>query len=184
VDGLDIGMLDRDAAHVQFEDDGLLPRDLRAAILTPGKSGFDDPALWDVARVVAPVKREILARAAEAVAEDGVAPPNPTLERLGVGVDQQLVRVEPMAIGGIVGPVNAVAVKQARTGIRQISVPDLVGIFRKHDARLLMAAGAIEQAQLDLLGMRRKDREIDALTVPSGPKRVRATRPHLPWRRH
>jgi hypothetical protein len=37
---------------VQFEDDGLLPGDLRAAILAPGKSGFDDSALWDVARVV------------------------------------------------------------------------------------------------------------------------------------
>src|SRR5712671_790705 len=130
-------MLDRDAAHVQFEDDGLLPRDLWAAILAPGKSGFDDSALWDVARVVAPVKRQILARAAEAVAEDRVAPANSALERLGVAVDQQLVRIEPMAIGGIVGPVNAVAVEQARTGVRQIGVPDLVGIFRKHDARLL-----------------------------------------------
>src|SRR6266404_548883 len=177
-------MLDRDAAHVQLEDNGLLPRDLRAAILTPGESGFDDPALWDVARVVAPVKRQILARAAEAVAEDGVAPAKFPLECLGVGVDQQLVRIEPMAIGGIEGPVNPVAVKQARTGIRQIGVPDLVGVFRKHDARLLMAAGAIEQAQLDLLGMRRKDREVDAFTVPSGPKRVWATRPHLPRRRH
>ncbi len=182
--GLDIGMLDRDAAHVQLEDDGLFPRDLRAAILTPGESGFDDPALWDIARVVAPVKRQILARAADAVGKDSVAPTNSALECFGVGVDQQLVRIEPMAIGGIVGPVNAVAVKQARTGIRQIGVPDFVSIFRKHDPRLLMAAGAIEQAQLDLLGMGRKDREVDALTVPSGPKRVWATRPHLPWRRH
>ena len=144
--GLDIGVLDRDAAHLQLDYDRFFPWCLRAAILTPGEGGFDHPALRDVARIVAPVKRQVLPRTAEPITEDRVGPAKPPLQCLGVGVDQQLVRIEPMPVRRIEGSVNTVAVKQVRASIRQVGVPDLVGIFRKHDARLLLTAGAIEQA--------------------------------------
>ena len=127
---------------------------------------------------------EILARAADAVAEHRVVPPQPALQRLGVGIDQQLVGIEAVPVGRIERPVDAVAVKQVRPRVRQIAVPDLVGIFRKHDARLLLAAGAVEQAQFDLFGMRRKKREIDAPAVPGRAQRIGTARPHLRWRRH
>src|ERR1700751_1035293 len=89
-----------------------------------------------------------------------------------------------MTVRRIERAVHAVAVKQVRTGIRQINVPDLVGVFRKRDPRLLMTAGSIEQAQLDVLGVSRKNREVDALAVPRGPERAGATRPHLSGRSH
>src|SRR5689334_24812128 len=45
--------------------------------------------------------------------------------------------------------------------------------------RSFTRAGAIEQAQLDLFGMRRKNREIDPLAVPARPERIWPPRPHL-----
>ena len=47
------------------------------------------------------------------VAEVGVAPAQLALQRLGVGVEQQLVRIEAVAGGGLVGAVDAIAVEQA-----------------------------------------------------------------------
>jgi hypothetical protein len=48
---------------------------------------------------------------------------------------------------------------------------DLISIFRQEDTFDLGVAGCIEQTDLDLGGMRRKQREIDALAVPMGPYR-------------
>ena len=62
---IDAGMNHRDPAHVQLENDRLFPRDLRPVLLAPGKGRLDDPAFGDIARIVAPVDRQILARAAE-----------------------------------------------------------------------------------------------------------------------
>src|ERR1700720_1396382 len=173
-------MLDGDAAHLHLDYDRFFPWGLGTPILAPGESGFDHPALGDVARIIAPVKRQVLPRAPKLRTEDRVGPAKPALQRLGVRIDQQLVRIEPMPVRRIKGSVNTVAVKQVRPSVRQVGVPDLVGIFRKHDARLLLAARAVEQAQLDFFGMRRKNRKVHPLTVPSGPERVWTTRPDLP----
>ena len=59
-----------------------------------------------------------------------------------------------MSIRRVVRPVNAVAVKEVWTRIRQIGVPDFIGVFREHDPRFFAVARAIEQAQLDLFGVR------------------------------
>ncbi len=67
--GVDAGVAFGDAAHAELENDRLFPRDLRPPLLAPGKGGLDDPAFRDKARIVAPIERQILARAAEAVAE-------------------------------------------------------------------------------------------------------------------
>src|SRR4051794_18497682 len=181
---LDIGVLDRDATHLQFYYYCFFPWGLGAPILTPGEGGFDHPALRNVARIVATAKRQVPPRTSEPITKYRVGPTEPPLQRLGVGVDQQLVRIEPMPVRRIEGPVNTISVKQVRASVRQIGVPDLVGIFRKHDARLFLEAGAIEQAKLDPFGMRRKNRKVHTLAVPSGPERVRATRPDLPRRSH
>src|SRR6516165_7322946 len=53
----DLGMPVCYAAHMQFEDDRLFPRNLRAAIVAPGKSRLNNPALEDVARIIASVER-------------------------------------------------------------------------------------------------------------------------------
>src|ERR1700757_2579886 len=140
----DIGVLEGDAAHLQLDYDGFFPWSLGPPILTPGESGFDHPALRDIARIVPPVKRQVLTRTPKSITEDGVGPAKPSLEGLGVGVDQQLIGIESMPVRRIEGPGNTIPIKQVRTSVRQVGVPDLISVFRKHDARLLLAAGTIE----------------------------------------
>src|SRR5690348_15113190 len=89
-----------------------------------------------------------------------------------------------MPVQRIVGSVNTIPVKQVRARVRQVGVPNLVRVFRKHYACLLVAPGAVEKAELDLFGMRGKECKVDALTVPGRPQRVRAAGPHLPPRSH
>jgi hypothetical protein len=56
----------------------------------------------------------------------------------------------------------------------QIPVPDFVGVLGKLQALELALAAIIEEAELDLAGMRRKQRKVDAETVPRRAKRKRA----------
>ena len=72
----------------------------------------------------------------------------------------------------IVGAVDAIAVERAGPRVRQVAVPDLVGVFRQHDAVDLALARGVEQAELDLFGVRREQREVDALAVPGGAERI------------
>ena len=53
---------------------------------------------------------------------------------LRIGVEQQLVRIEAMALLRLVRPVHAVAVDRAGPRVRQIAVPDLVGVLGQLDA--------------------------------------------------
>src|SRR6202034_319190 len=109
---IDVRMASSDPADAELQDDRFFPRDLRAMLLAPSESRFDDPAFGDVARIVAPIDRQVLARAAEAVAEIGVGPAQPSVQRFSIGVDQQLVGIETVAIGRIVRTVDTIAVKQ------------------------------------------------------------------------
>ena len=56
------------------------------------------------------VDLEIGARRADPIAETGVMPAYVAMQRLGIGVDQQLVGIEAVAGGRIVGTVHPVAV--------------------------------------------------------------------------
>ena len=80
-----------------------------------------------------------------------------------------------MAGGRLVGAMDAVTVNRARSRIRQIAVPDLVGVLRQHDPLDFALAGGVEEAELDICRMRRKQGEIDAQTIPRGAERVGQT---------
>ena len=95
------------------------------------------------------------------------------VQRLGVGVEQQLVGVEAVAVLGIVRAVDAVAVDLSRAGVGQITVPDLIGTGRQQDARNFARRVGVEQAQFNRRGMRRKQRKVDAAAVPARTKRKR-----------
>ncbi len=177
--GSNAGMALGNAAHVELENDRPFPRGLRPIFLAPGKRRLHDPAFGNEAGVVAPVDRQILARAAEAVAEIGIGPAQPAVQRPGVGVNQEFVGVEAVPIGRVVGAMDAIAIKLVGAPVGQIDVPDLVGIFGKLDPRFLANSGAVEQTQLDLLRMRREQREIHPLAVPGGAQRIGAARPDL-----
>src|SRR6266403_6275798 len=109
--GIDSRMLDRDPTNMQLEDDRFFPGDLRTTILAPSEGGLDDPAFWDLARIVAAVERQIGPLTAYAVAKQRIAPPQPAVQRLGIGIDQQLVGIKAVPIRRIVWSVDTVAVK-------------------------------------------------------------------------
>jgi hypothetical protein len=54
---------------------------------------------------------------------------------------------------GVVRTIDPVAVQLSRANIRQIAVPDLVGVFRERNAFGLRATGRIEEAEIYPLGV-------------------------------
>src|SRR4051812_35642285 len=97
-----------------------------------------------------------------------IAPDQPSGEPLGIGVEQKLVSVKAVAVLGLVGAVDAVAVELPGRDVVEIAVPDILGSFRQFDPLELAAALAVEQAQFDLLRVGRKQRKIGAPPVPAG----------------
>ena len=85
----------------------------------------------------------------------------------GIGIEQQLVGVEAVAVLGLIRPVNAIAVELAGRDVVQIAVPDILGALRQFDAFEFAAALAVEQAKLDLLRVGGKQRKIGAPAVPA-----------------
>ena len=78
-----------------------------------------------------------------------------------------------MALLGLVRTVHAIAVDEPRRGAFEVAVPDLVGVLGQRDALELALAGGVEQAQLDAGRVRREQREVDAVAVPSRAAQVR-----------
>ena len=146
-----VGMAHGEAVHVQLVDHRLVPGHARRPVVAPGEGRVDDAALRHARRIVAAVERQVLVPVADAVAEMRVAPAQVARRVLGVGIDQQLVRVE------------AVAVLRARTdrarGSRRAAraAPRADSSARSGrsarcnvDALQLAPAARVEQAQLDL----------------------------------
>src|SRR5712692_11406139 len=102
------------------------------------------------------------------VAEQGVTPLDGPGNGLGVRVEEQLGRVEAVASLWLVGSVHPVAIELPRAYARQVDVPDLIGLFRHADSRdFSVAVRPIKQAQLDLGGVLRKEREVNSGSVRS-----------------
>ena len=113
----------------------------------------------------------------EVVAEDRRVPVDLAVDGLRVRVEQQLVRVAALALGGVVGAVHAEAVALTGVDAGQEGVPDVAVHLGEADA--LLVALVVEEAQLDLLGHLAEDREIGAGAVVRGPEGVGAAGPDL-----
>ncbi len=127
-------------------------------------------------------------RVAEGVAEHRLVPVELAVDRLRVGVEQQLVRVAAMPLRRVPRAVHAVAVALTGLDPREEDVPDERVDLGQFDPGLV--AGLVEETQLDLLGDLAEDREIGSVSVETGPERVGLTRPHAEggrrggWIRH
>src|SRR5215510_5851324 len=109
-----------------------------------------------------------------------VAPDQAPRELLGVGIDQQLVGIEPQTALGMVWTMNPVAVELSGGDVVEVAVPDVLCALGQRGALDLATAVAVEQAQLDPLGVGREQRKIRSAPVPGGAQRVRCTgrKPH------
>jgi len=115
---------------------------------------------------------EIGAGGIHPVAKQRVRPAQLADETPGVGVEHQLVIVKTMAVLRFVGTADAIAVDQPGLGVGEVAVPDLVCAFGQRNAIGLTPPGRVEQAQIDLLGMRGEHCEISSQAVPSGAQRI------------
>jgi hypothetical protein len=114
---------------MQFVDDGFVPWTLIRPS-PPGEGGVDHLAFRNERRTVAIIEGQIRRVVANPVAEQSVVPFERADERFGVGVDQQLVMVEAVARLGFVRSVHSIAVELTRPYVRQVTVPDLIRVFR------------------------------------------------------
>ena len=167
------GWLRGHALDVRLVDHRLGPAAARRPVGAPGVRRVDDPALRHRPGAVAAVEGEVGARAADPVAVERVVPAQLAGERPGVGVEQQLVRVEAVPGLGRVGAMGAQAVELAGAQVGEVAVPDLVGELRQRDAVGLAPALGVEQAELDPAGVGGEDRDVDAGAVPGGAERER-----------
>src|SRR5262245_51635091 len=75
-----------------------------------------------------------------------------------------------------IGPIRAmdtIAVDRARPRIGQKAVPHIIGIFGEHDTFELLLTGIVEDAELDLGGVRGEQREVHPQSGPGRAERMR-----------
>src|SRR5262249_5477800 len=125
-------------------DDRFLPWYRRSTFFAPCERFVDHHALWNSTSVVAPVEREVGARAAGTIAKMCVAPDEAPSQLLGIGVDEELVRIEAKSPLGLIRTVHPVTVELSRHDIVEVAVPDILCAFRQRDALDLTAAMAVE----------------------------------------
>jgi hypothetical protein len=165
----DGGMQLREALDVQFVDHRVFPRDLRPYVVAPGERRVDHPALGHRGRAVARVERQVFAPASDAITVVRVGPAQRSGYQAGVRVEQQLVRIEPVALFRRVGTMDTVTVELSGTGLGQIAMPDEVRSLANVDASNLPPALRIEQAQFHRFRVFRIQSEIDAGAIPARP---------------
>ena len=164
----DVAAFLRQALDVRLIDDGVFPRDLRADLAaTPVEGLVDHDGLGYAAGIVAPVERQVLARATGAIGKMGVAPYHPPGKPPRIGIEQQLVGIESVAVLGLVGAMNAIAIELPGRNVVQIAMPYVLAALGQLDAFEFAAALAVEQAQFNLSRIGGKQREIGAPAVPA-----------------
>ncbi len=164
----------REAADVGLVDHRLVPGRRERPIALPVEALVDDDALGDGRGVVRLVRLQVVA--VDGVRQDaGCAERDRPLDRLGVRVDQELRRVEAVAVAGVVRPVDAVAVALARSDARHVAVPVEGRALGQLDPCLDVPL--VEQAELDPLRVLREDREVRAAAVPRRSEWERPARP-------
>src|SRR5439155_9333805 len=171
----------RESLDVRLVDDGLRPRPLRRAIALPVEALVDDHGFRNRRDVVLVVELEVdvVARPLRVrdIGQDvRSAEVDRPLDRLRIGIDHQLERVEAQAALGVVGPVDAIAVALPGADARQVAVPVVRRVVRLLDALLVVA---VEEAQLHALGVLAEQREVRPLAVPGRAERERPARPQL-----
>jgi hypothetical protein len=97
----------------------------------------------------------------QVVSQEQIAPVIATHDFARVRVQQQLGRIESLPIVWCPEAVHAIAVDQPRLPARQQPVPDPIGARGQPKALLFVLPGPIEKAELDSLGVRRNQREVD-----------------------
>ena len=139
---VDAGMKCGKALDMRLVDQRFGRRGARCSVTAPTERRVDDHRFGHRKGAVAGVIRQIATRAADLVAHHRVRPFQPPLQRAGVGVQQQLVRIEPVPVFGRIGAVRAKAVNGAQRQPADMDVPDIaIAVAQRQAGQLLAAIG-------------------------------------------
>ena len=176
-----VGVQHREAAHVQLVDHRVVPRHRRAPVVAPSEGWIDHRALAACrARCRAGRSDRSSRLCPTRVAEERVAPAQRADDALGVGIEQQLVRVEAVAFVAAGRARTRDSRRAARARLGQVAVPDLVGVLAQRDALHSRRPLASKRHSSTRLGVLREQREVDAFAVPRGAARIRTPGPDAP----
>ena len=170
----DVGMGLGEALDVRLVDDGVGVLEIRRAIGAPVEERVDDHRFGHARGGVVVVAAVLVT---EVVAEQRLIPVEDAVDGLGIRIEEQLVRVAPLACAGVVWAVHAVAVPLAGLDVRQEAVPDECVHLGQRDSGF--AAVGVEQAQFDALGDLAEQCEVGAGAVVGGSERIGLTAPDL-----
>src|SRR5580704_2465823 len=90
-------------------------------------------------------------------------------------IEQKLMRIKAMTSLGLIRTMDAVPINSGGSHVRQITVPNLVRVFRECDSLKFTFASLIEQAQLDFGRVSREEGEVCPLSIPSCAAGMRQT---------
>ena len=168
------GVGHREALDVRLVDDGVVVLVLRRAVAAPVEERVHDDRQHVVAEAVLVVERLGLV---ELVGEQRLVAVHLPVDRLGVGVEQQLRRVAAVPVLGLVGPVHAVAVALPGLDPGQVRVVhERVGLDHLHAG---LGARVVDEAELHLRRHLGEEREVDPGPVVRRTQGVRASWPDL-----
>ena len=153
------------ALDVRLVHHRLAPGGARAAVAGPVEPVLNHHRLGHRARAVAPIERQVAAARIDLVAVQRVRPADAANHLLGIGVEQQLVGVEPVPLLRLVRPVRAIAVNEAGVRVRQVAVPHFVRPLRQEPPLQLAPPLAVEDAQLHRGRVRGEDGEVHPVPV-------------------
>ena len=161
------------ALDVRLVDHGVAPAAAHRLVALPVELVVHDDA---AGRERGGVDRARLVRLLDVVAEGLGTRLHLAADRAGIGVQQQLVGVEPEPLCREPRPFDAVAVELATGDPGQGAVPDPEGVL----GQLVMGLVALVVEQADVDGGRRRgvDREVRRLLRPLGAQRPTAAGPH------
>ena len=175
--GAALGLRERRMGHGERPDMGLVDHRLveRARVGQAdgiGRVGSGDHAAGQEGRAVAPVDL-VLAGAAMAVAVERIVPADAAGDLAGIGVEDELGRVEAVPGGRVPRAEHPVRVELARQQAVQITVEDVVGPAGQADRARFVPRARLEQAEIDPGRILREEGEVYAAAVEMRAERRR-----------
>ena len=164
--------------HMRLIDDAARQGGHGGAVVAPGKGRVGHDAFGHEARAVAGVQAKVGIARRGGIGVKRVRPTRVPGQLPGVGVDQQLVRVEAVAFMRGEGTVRAQTVKLAGHQAGNAAMPDAPGAFRQRHARNLALPVRAKKADVDLRRMVGKDGEIYPVSIKGRAQRAGASGLH------
>jgi hypothetical protein len=174
-----VGVAHREAFDMGLVNDCLVERCGRAMVDTPVEVRIVDDAfgdMWGAIQLAAGL------RVVNVVTKARRIPIDPAVDRFGIRVEQELVRIAEEPAGGIPRTFHPVAIALAGADVGEVTVPDISIDLLERDTRLL--ATFIDETEKYLFCDFGEQREVGTRPVIGCTERIRVARPYFNSFRH